>query len=105
MKRSKIGHNAPCPCGSGKKYKHCCLLKDRSDRRSLHISFLDDEIFEAGMLSAEHNEKSIVEGIERLRRLLNRPDLNPTQRLNVKLSLARAYQRRGEHHAAIEMLS
>lgn len=21
----KIGRNAPCPCGSGKKYKHCCL--------------------------------------------------------------------------------
>ena len=22
----KIGRNAPCPCGSGKKYKKCCLL-------------------------------------------------------------------------------
>lgn len=22
---SKIGRNAPCPCGSGKKYKRCCL--------------------------------------------------------------------------------
>ncbi len=22
-----IGRNAPCPCGSGKKYKHCCLNK------------------------------------------------------------------------------
>ncbi|MGD2111880.1 MAG: UPF0149 family protein, partial [Gammaproteobacteria bacterium] len=21
----KIGRNAPCPCGSGRKYKHCCL--------------------------------------------------------------------------------
>ena len=21
----KIGRNAPCPCGSGKKFKHCCL--------------------------------------------------------------------------------
>jgi SWIM/SEC-C metal-binding protein len=20
-----IGRNAPCPCGSGKKYKHCCM--------------------------------------------------------------------------------
>lgn len=24
---AKIGRNAPCPCGSGKKYKHCCLGK------------------------------------------------------------------------------
>ncbi len=21
----KVGRNAPCPCGSGKKYKHCCI--------------------------------------------------------------------------------
>lgn len=24
---SKIGRNDPCPCGSGKKYKRCCLPK------------------------------------------------------------------------------
>lgn len=23
----KIGRNDPCPCGSGKKYKQCCLIK------------------------------------------------------------------------------
>ena len=22
--KNKIGRNEPCPCGSGKKYKHCC---------------------------------------------------------------------------------
>ncbi len=25
---SETGRNAPCPCGSGKKYKLCCLSKD-----------------------------------------------------------------------------
>ncbi len=24
VKPHKIGRNDPCPCGSGKKYKHCC---------------------------------------------------------------------------------
>ncbi len=24
----KIGRNDPCPCGSGKKYKNCCMLKN-----------------------------------------------------------------------------
>lgn len=24
MPRKRISRNAPCPCGSGKKYKHCC---------------------------------------------------------------------------------
>jgi hypothetical protein len=25
--RRALGRNAPCPCGSGKKYKHCCLRR------------------------------------------------------------------------------
>ncbi|MDY0130910.1 MAG: SEC-C metal-binding domain-containing protein, partial [Methanosarcina vacuolata] len=25
----KIGRNDPCPCGSGKKYKHCCLGRSK----------------------------------------------------------------------------
>ena len=29
----KIGRNAPCPCGSGKKYKKCCLKLDRANPR------------------------------------------------------------------------
>jgi hypothetical protein len=27
MTRERISRNAPCPCGSGKKYKHCCYGK------------------------------------------------------------------------------
>ncbi len=26
--RPRAGRNDPCPCGSGKKYKNCCLRKD-----------------------------------------------------------------------------
>lgn len=28
MARKKLSRNAPCPCGSGKKYKQCCYGKD-----------------------------------------------------------------------------
>jgi hypothetical protein len=28
----KPGRNAPCPCGSGKKYKKCCMDKDEQER-------------------------------------------------------------------------
>jgi uncharacterized protein len=24
FQRKKVGRNTPCPCGSGRKYKHCC---------------------------------------------------------------------------------
>lgn len=31
----KIGRNDPCPCGSGKKYKKCCLEMDKAAARSV----------------------------------------------------------------------
>ncbi len=35
-KDKKAGPNDPCPCGSGKKYKKCCMQKDKlSDSQSL----------------------------------------------------------------------
>jgi hypothetical protein len=29
---TKIGRNDPCPCGSGKKYKHCCLKRETAGK-------------------------------------------------------------------------
>ena len=37
---SKIGRNDPCPCGSGKKYKKCCLAQD--DKRRIEETRPDD---------------------------------------------------------------
>ena len=31
----KIGRNAPCPCGSGHKYKKCCLGKNLTPKETL----------------------------------------------------------------------
>ena len=39
----QVTHNQPCPCGSGKKYKHCCMPKQKLgifDR--LYNYFLND---------------------------------------------------------------
>ena len=32
MHMAKVGRNQPCPCGSGKKYKQCCLDADEAAR-------------------------------------------------------------------------
>ena len=32
--RSQIGRNAPCPCGSKKKFKNCCYIKQQPPRVS-----------------------------------------------------------------------
>ena len=34
-KKIKIGRNDPCPCGSGKKYKNCCLDKDLASGKAV----------------------------------------------------------------------
>ena len=31
---TRPGRNEPCHCGSGKKYKHCCLAKDEEEDRA-----------------------------------------------------------------------
>jgi tetratricopeptide (TPR) repeat protein len=45
---AKPGRNDPCPCGSGKKYKRCCLEQDEVDQRAIAPAFwrpaIEDEI-------------------------------------------------------------
>jgi hypothetical protein len=33
---ARVGRNDPCPCGSGKKYKRCCLQKREAQERARH---------------------------------------------------------------------
>ena len=43
--RKKVGRNDPCPCGSGRKYKKCCLPNDVEDKKE---GFKTIYRFEAG---------------------------------------------------------
>ena len=63
MKRIK--RNAPCPCGSGLKYKKCCMGKEK---------LVDERLKEiyAKNFNIRLKEKADVEGIERAGRLVIR---------------------------------
>jgi len=37
---SRPGRTEPCRCGSGRKYKHCCLDKDEAEARAAHAKAL-----------------------------------------------------------------
>jgi methionyl aminopeptidase len=39
MRNAKIKRNDPCPCGSGKKYKKCCLGKPETKRRENDLAY------------------------------------------------------------------
>lgn len=38
----KIGRNDLCPCGSGKKYKKCCLYKKHQNNLLFDYEFLNN---------------------------------------------------------------
>ncbi|MCZ8512693.1 SEC-C metal-binding domain-containing protein [Paenibacillus filicis] len=55
----KVGRNDACPCGSGKKYKHCCLPLDNA---SGIIRLLPDpEVVEASRANGERMLTSLLE--------------------------------------------
>jgi len=58
---SKIGRNDPCPCGSGKKYKKCCLPKEQqrsvAGRRKVEThDFFEDMPAEPAGLRDDNDE-------------------------------------------------
>lgn len=65
---SKLGRNEPCHCGSGKKYKKCCLNKDEEknqmDSNSNNEGYIDyDEDFEEIFEEEEEIDEAEFEDI------------------------------------------
>ena len=62
---AKIGRNERCPCGSGKKYKHCCANNPRIEKRpstpeeQLRISLMN--AVEKSVAAAEQKRQLISE--------------------------------------------
>ena len=54
-KKPKIGRNSPCPCGSGKKYKKCCLGK--TDAPVVRKKDELDPLMQEGYLLLQKNKK------------------------------------------------
>jgi Fe-S-cluster containining protein len=55
----KIGRNAPCPCGSGKKYKHCCgsgQLKKTNAARDFDVFNLSRRLAYVGKVGKKRKE-------------------------------------------------
>ncbi len=59
----KIGRNAPCPCGSGRKYKKCCMGKEKTPE----ASSLKDQYYKKYKIQLKKNKD--IEGIKKAGRL------------------------------------
>lgn len=53
----QVGRNEPCPCGSGRKYKQCCLAKDEAKVREARTKAAEKEA-KAAAKAAKGAEKS-----------------------------------------------
>lgn len=58
--KEKVGRNAPCPCGSGRKYKKCCLPADTAARglREIPFSQLPPEVRDK-VLSVQNDRQTL----------------------------------------------
>lgn len=61
----KIGRNEPCPCGSGKKYKHCCLEKHEAAGK------VKDTQQAENLRSKEKEQEQLIKQIEKAFGLLS----------------------------------
>jgi len=57
----KIGRNAPCPCGSGKKHKKCCL--DKSQRVYLRETVVEEEEQMINPFFEKYNSLDLLQSI------------------------------------------
>ena len=46
---AKAGRNDACPCGSGKKFKKCCELKEQNSRGNLALLVIVGLLMVAGL--------------------------------------------------------
>jgi len=75
----KLGRNEPCPCGSGKKYKRCCLKKHEEAR----LAQGGEEV--AKLQAKEREQKKLIDEIEEAFALLARQQYQEAIRYASKL--------------------
>jgi tetratricopeptide (TPR) repeat protein len=97
---AKVGRNAPCPCGSGKKYKKCCLLhqdgKTEPQMRYTPVYTELDQLSNSVVDLIAQNKLDEAEAVSH-RLLVDYPD-----QIDGLDRLAQVYEARDEKEKAIE---
>jgi len=63
----KIGRNDPCPCGSGNKYKECCIKKDKVAHKNDEIPTFSIENLLAAIKVALENLNTFQNNLKKVR--------------------------------------
>ncbi len=95
----KLERNEKCICGSGKKNKSCCNHKEIKDDDFYKL------FYDYSVKSLSFDEALLVESIEKLEGFLNYSHLLAEHKRQIKLNLVGAYQRRGQHNKALQLIA
>ena len=79
MPSNNVGRNAPCPCSSGKKYKHCCLSKHDTAEQAKNMTQTKH------LKGKERAQEKLVKQIEKAFGLLGSGKYNQAIHLASKL--------------------
>jgi len=79
VKSDKIGRNESCPCGSGIKYKHCCLGKHEAAMRTKDTEQAEN------LRANEKEQEQLVQRIEKAFTLLGSQQYSESIRFALKL--------------------
>ena len=72
----KVGRNDPCPCGSGKKYKKCCMVKEEDRSRGASSDVGEDASRTPGSIERPQSGPRATEVENLFRRACNHLDRN-----------------------------
>ncbi len=101
----KAGRNDPCPCGSGKKYKKCCMEKDEAAARQAYAEMLkaqaatETQAPAAAEAAEEKAGEPHPEGGHNAEAHPTPPRLRPAARLEAKGGQSRAARIRSKDFA------
>jgi len=59
----KIGRNDPCPCGSGQKYKRCCMGKDEATMQAKRAGVQKEQRARSADLAAAWKESNELDDL------------------------------------------
>ena len=87
---NNVGRNAPCPCGSEKKYKHCCLSKHKAADQTKNMTQANN------FIKKERAQEKLIKQIEKAFGLVASGKYN--QAIHLALKLIKVYPNEDRLH-------
>lgn len=98
---NKAGRNDPCPCGSGKKFKHCCQHRQGGAVHAVKSTPMDASIQQSLQMAVEHHRAGRLHQAEAIYRKILQAAPNQSDALHL---LGMVANQRGQNDIAADLI-